>query len=537
VRFVRLGHQSLWIDEQFTLVSAGLPGPLSWRNLLDDIHGPLHALAVGLAAAIGGTSEWVLRSPSALAGVAMVPAMAWLADRWLGRETAAPAAWLAAGSPFLVWYSQECRNYAFVMLAAVLATASLLELQRRANVFAVVRYTAAAVAGALSNLSFALLLPLHLRLWLAAGETRAARVRALRVVAVVLVVAALPWLPAVGGIWDWSRLSPARQMHAGEVALRGQTTFHLAAIPFALHASLMGYSGGPSLRELRRGPDVAVNKHLKELGTITLVFGVLGVLGLMAVHRRGRLADVGLWLAAPILVVSYFAAQNFKVFHPRYLAVAVPCVLLLLAAAFADMGPRVRRVFAAAVGVLWAVALGRAAFDPAYGREDYRAALEHVRAEFKPGERLLAVGAPEPVEWYGRGLPAARWWLGFAATPERMEQTLTDTLNAAPGTWVVASRTEDLDPEDRFARWLDQRVQPVQRWGARGVRVWHIRRPLPVLPVATVPVMRPRGRGRAATPAPVLGPKWIPAQPSPARRVPAPPVRRVPAPAAKDSVH
>src|SRR5207247_9238731 len=117
-----------------------------------------------------------------------------------------------------------------------------------------------------------------------------------------------------------------------------------------------GYAGGPSLRELRRGPDVAVHKHLKELGTITLVFGVLGVLGLMAVHRRGRLADVGLWLAAPMLVVSYFAAQNFKVFHPRYVAVAVPCVLLLIAAAFADMGPRVRRVFAVAVGVAVAVA-------------------------------------------------------------------------------------------------------------------------------------------------------------------------------------
>jgi hypothetical protein len=118
-----------------------------------------------------------------------------------------------------------------------------------------------------------------------------------------------------------------------------------------------------------------------------------------------------------------------------------------------------------------------------------------------------------------------------------MAQTLTDTLNAAPGTWVVASRTEDLDPEDRFARWLDQRVQPVQRWGARGVRVWHIRRPLPVLPVATVPVMRPRGHGRAALPAPVLGPKWAPPRASPAHRAPVPPLRRGTAPAAKDSVH
>src|SRR5439155_18784221 len=58
VRFLRLGHQSLWIDEQFTLAAAGLPGRLDWRDLLQNIHGPLHALAVALAAAIGGPSEW-----------------------------------------------------------------------------------------------------------------------------------------------------------------------------------------------------------------------------------------------------------------------------------------------------------------------------------------------------------------------------------------------------------------------------------------------------------------------------------------------
>src|SRR5262249_17429239 len=154
-----------------------------------------------------------------------------------GRETVPAAAWLTAGSPFLVWYSQECRNYAFVMLASVLATAALLELQRRVTPLGVVRYVAAALAAALSNLSFALLAPFHLRLWLAPGVTRAARLRALRLVAVVAVVAALPWLASVVSVWDWSRLSPGRQMHTGETALRGGTTLHVAALPFALHAS------------------------------------------------------------------------------------------------------------------------------------------------------------------------------------------------------------------------------------------------------------------------------------------------------------
>jgi len=83
----------------------------------------------------------------------------------------------------------------------------------------------------------------------------------------------------------------------------------------------------------------------------------------------------------------------------------------------------------------------------------------------------------------------------------------------ASGTWVVCSRTEDLDPEDRFARWLDKRVQPSQRWAARGVRVWHLRGAVParvVGPPMIIPRVKPRAwpkpgpaRRKAATPAPI----------------------------------
>ena len=497
LRCFRLGHQSLWVDEQITRVAAGIPGPLAWRDLLQDVHGPLHTLAVAGAAALGGDAEWVLRLPSAIAGVAMVPAMAWLATRWLGRAAVPATVWVTAGSPFLVWYSQECRNYAFLMLAAVLATASLLSLHDRVTPLRTIRYLGCVLAGALSNLSFALLIPFHAALWLAPGVTRGARLRAVRIVSLVTVLAVLPWLPAIVSTWDWSRLSPGRHAESDEAALRGLTTNHFAAVPFAVHTALMGYSGGPSLRELRRGPMAAVRAHLPELAVSTLVFGVLGVLGCMALRRRGRLVDLAWWAVAPTVVVSYLAAQNFKVFNPRYLAVSVPAVLLTVAAAFTDLGPRMRRVFAVAVGLLWALALGRSAFDPAYGREDYRNAMAHVRSEFRPGERVIALGAFDPVDWYGRGMPVVRWWLGYANDPERMARTLTDTLMVTPGAWVVGSRMEDLDPEDRCARWLDERVQPSQRWAARGVRVWHWRRPRPAPP----PVYGPPRPARVGPPA------------------------------------
>ena len=67
LRFFRLGHQSLWIDEQYTRIAAGVPGPLVWHDLLDNVHGPLHALAVAYAAALGRRSTHSLVPPRAAA--------------------------------------------------------------------------------------------------------------------------------------------------------------------------------------------------------------------------------------------------------------------------------------------------------------------------------------------------------------------------------------------------------------------------------------------------------------------------------------
>ena len=476
LRVFRLGHQSLWVDEIFTWHSAGGRGDLTLRDVLENVHGPLYSLALHFWMGLAGSSEVALRAPSALAGVLCVPAMAWLAHRWLGRSSVTPAAWLVAGSPFLIWYSQETRNYSWLVLWAIVSIASLLELQRRASAKAFSRVLAVLAAGLLTNFSFALLGPFQLRLWLGGDPaSRRRRQVALGVVTLLLALVALPWLPRIAGTWDWSRLSPQRAVVSGEVALRGTTTFHAAAVPFALHAFAVGYTLGPSLRELKARPGAGVLvRHAGELAVTGMLFGSLGVLGLLALARRRRLADALLWMVAPTLLVSYFASHNFKVFHPRYIAVAMPCMLLAFAAALADMRPALRRLFGAGIAALWCVSLYHHYFVPEYAREDYRGAMAAVRAGAVPGEQVLAVGAPDPVEFYGRGLRVGRWWLGFAATPGKMQERFEGALSQAAGTWVVLSRGEDLDPGDRFARWLSSRYPDAGRWTFAGVRVWHV---------------------------------------------------------------
>ena len=175
LRGARLGHQSLWVDEVFSWRSARIGAAFTRHDLLENIHGPLYGVLLHAWGAIAGDGELALRLPSALFGAALVPALAWVARQWLGRDTVVPAAWLAAGSPFLLWYSQEARNYALLMLCATLASGAMLSLREKSSWRGLAGYAAASVAGVLSNFSFVLLAPIHAAWWLGARGERGKR--------------------------------------------------------------------------------------------------------------------------------------------------------------------------------------------------------------------------------------------------------------------------------------------------------------------------------------------------------------------------
>lgn len=445
------------------------------RDVVEDVR-PLYGVLLHAWGALAGDSELALRLPAALFGVAMVPAIAWLAARWLGRETAPWAAWLAALSPFLVWYSQEARNYTLMMLLGCVASALLLGMRERISTAGAARWAGTAAAGILSNFAFGLLAPLHLKWWLARPSGR--RPGLLLACGVGLLLVLSPWIATALGTWDFGRLEPGRETQVEETPLRGANTFHPAALPFTAHVFAVGYTVGPPLRELRADPAGAVRAHAGEVALAALVFVPLGLAGIAAVARRRRVLDLVLWLAVPTALVSYFALQNFKVFHPRYLAVCAPAVLLLLAAGLADLRRPARTLALIAVGALWALALGRWWFDPRYGKEDMRAAARVIAAEALPGEQVVAANSEDLLGYYLRDrLPIKPLWLGWAADPPTLAARLDERLANATGTWVVASRTEDLDPRGTFARMMDERHPEAERYAFSGVRVWHVTGP------------------------------------------------------------
>jgi mannosyltransferase len=125
LRFATLGVQAYHHDEIVT-ASRVLRG--SFFHAMDAVGfsesaPPLYYALAWFWTQLTGTGEFGLRSLSALAGVATVPVAYLLGLELRGRRAGLMAAALVAVNPMLLWYSQEARAYALLVL---LCTVSLL---------------------------------------------------------------------------------------------------------------------------------------------------------------------------------------------------------------------------------------------------------------------------------------------------------------------------------------------------------------------------------------------------------------------------
>jgi 4-amino-4-deoxy-L-arabinose transferase-like glycosyltransferase len=122
LRFWTLGLQGLWYDEAMTgWLLRGTPGQLLGAIPHTESTPPLYYLIAWGWVRVFGDTEVGLRSLSALAGVATVVAV-FAAGRLLAsRRVGLVAAALVAVNPLLVWYSQEARAYALLVLAVAVS--------------------------------------------------------------------------------------------------------------------------------------------------------------------------------------------------------------------------------------------------------------------------------------------------------------------------------------------------------------------------------------------------------------------------------
>ena len=127
LRFLTLDVQSYWLDEVATAdilhhsfgdmisaISAGESTP------------PLYYIVAWLWVKVFGAGEVGLRSLSALCGTLTIPLAFMLGRELVGRRTGLVAAAIVAFNPLLIWYSQEARSYALMVLLTAYSLLMLL---------------------------------------------------------------------------------------------------------------------------------------------------------------------------------------------------------------------------------------------------------------------------------------------------------------------------------------------------------------------------------------------------------------------------
>ncbi|MGH2869392.1 MAG: glycosyltransferase family 39 protein [Solirubrobacteraceae bacterium] len=124
LRFATLSSQSYWLDESQAVHELHLSfGAMlsAWSSY--EWNPPLYLLVAWPWAKLFGTGEVALRSLSALLGIGLIPLIYLCGRELVSRPAGLAAAAFAAVNPFMIWYSQEAREY---MLLVVLCAASLL---------------------------------------------------------------------------------------------------------------------------------------------------------------------------------------------------------------------------------------------------------------------------------------------------------------------------------------------------------------------------------------------------------------------------
>jgi 4-amino-4-deoxy-L-arabinose transferase-like glycosyltransferase len=123
LRFATLGTQAYHHDEIVTASRVLRDG--FWHAMeavgFSESAPPLYYALAWVWTQFTGTGEVGLRSLSALAGVATVPAAYLLGAELRGRRTGIAAAALVAVNPMLLWYSQEARGYALLVFFTTVA--------------------------------------------------------------------------------------------------------------------------------------------------------------------------------------------------------------------------------------------------------------------------------------------------------------------------------------------------------------------------------------------------------------------------------
>jgi uncharacterized membrane protein len=456
IRLFRLDAQSLWLDEVFSVIRAQVIREVPEAFLFAG-HGPLYFYVLAPFVALG-EGEVLARLPSVLAGAALVP-VAWrLGGELVGRRDGLLAAAVVALSPFGVWYSQETRYVALFTLFGGLSVLAAFRFVRLGTLRAGAAYLVATIL-TLASFVGGVFLIAGQNAWAFLGGGRRRIVGWIAVQAILGALFLAWFLPAYGvDPGDLAQPPSVGQLKAGS-----QRPEEPIQMGYALYTFTMGFSWGPSVRELHEDVSLrTVRRYAPEVAAAVVVGALVGVAGIVRALRRAPAAGWLLLVAVAFPVGAAFALALVSglPFNVRYAAGGFLPFAVLLGVGLAAWleRPRAGVPVAAALFLLLALSLVRYWFEPRYAREDSRAAAAALAAHRAPDEPLVVGTSSEALDFYYEGdfVRFSRVELvpprapGASPVPERVWVAATRTWQSPGFARLVAAMEACWPVERRF---------------------------------------------------------------------------------------
>ncbi|MGK2933489.1 MAG: glycosyltransferase family 39 protein [Solirubrobacterales bacterium] len=346
-----------------------------------EITPPLYFLVAWFPANLGDPTV-MLRIPSYLAGVAIVPLVYVLGTWSVNRKVGLVSSALVAFSPFLIFFSSEARAYSFLTFLTLLSTLALLLALRKGQVRWWVAFAVLCAASMYTHYT-ALFVLVTQFVWAFVFFPKSRK--ALLLSAAGAAVSFLPWLP---------------QYIADSDSIGSKTIEFLR--PFSWDSFWYDVRSWAFERTFVVGTPSTGNVYL--FLYLGVVAGVLGLAREIMLRYRTKeslrpsnelILIVSLALAAPVLaaVVSTFSVS---VFLPRNLATSWPG----LAVSFAALVLASRTTWLKIVGVTGLIVffgyLGLSTVDSDNRRPDYQAAADFVAEEWQPGDEIVQLASSQP---------------------------------------------------------------------------------------------------------------------------------------------
>jgi uncharacterized membrane protein len=513
LRFYNLSGQSLWSDEGNSIALARRGFVEIAQRTAFDIHPPLYYWLLKIWITGFGDSEIGLRSFSVVLGIGLVYVIGLLGTRLFNPRVGLIAAFIAALSPFQVYYSQEARMYMLLTILGSLTVLAMLHFFKHHVVhasrltFSGLLYALTVTAGLYTHYAYPVMLivvNVVTLIWFrqhtkyqsrGSAQSPASNLQPFRTVQnksplstlhsplsnwIILqfipLLLYLPWLPTA---WRQITTWPSEQQPASLTAILNTistTLFFGLSWPYDLGMSTAVGLGLILVITAFSFFTSRVTPHASRLTRYASGFTL--PVNPTSLSFRLALFLLWLWLLFPVILTSFIFSPAFL----KFLLVATPALALLPAIAIEQIRaiPKQRWLNNLVGGALLAILTGTSLLslhhyytNADYARDNYRSMVQFIRAVGGVQDAVIlhAEGQQDVFNYY--------YERGFASSPAPVYplprrrpldevQTLAELQkigDMAHNVYGVYWATRQADPNGLIVGWLDSNlVKATDQW-------------------------------------------------------------------------